>query len=253
VHKFDESVTARSKYTELKPDDPDGWDDLGHSLRHAKRRKEAIAAYKKYIEKENRPDSDELIELAKKHIASLEKAERVATATLANAEERALVAAQEHREKAKALRAALKNDEAAAEFEAAIKADPKDEYSLHELGMLLLLSRKYDAAISRFQAAVELDRHDSLAWFNLGFASQKAKKFDQAADAYAQFNDLEPRDPDGWRDLADCFRLANKRREAIIAYKGYIAREKRPNLKKDVERAKEYLKELEQAAPPPSR
>ena len=160
----------------------------------------------------------------------------------------AKAAAQQHREKALAAVAAGKDDEAGAEFELAIKGDPADEVSQHELGKLLFKQGKLPEAIARFQAAVKLDEKDALAWYNLAYASRKSQKFDQAAAAYQRYTQLTPDDPDGFFGFAESLRQAGKAPEAIAAYQTYVQKEARPSEQKWVEKSKERIAELEAAS-----
>ncbi len=157
----------------------------------------------------------------------------------------ARAAAQQHREKGVAAMAAGKDGEAAAELDLAIKGDPADEVSQHELGKLLFKQGKLPEAIARFQAAVKLEEKDALAWYNLAYASRKSQRFDQAAAAYRRYTVLSPDDPDGFFGYAESLRQAGKAAEAIAAYQTYLQKETRPSEKKWVERSKERIAELE--------
>ncbi len=148
--------------------------------------------------------------------------------------------------------AAGRLDEAATAYTEALSATPNYAPALNSLGSTLFKQGKKDEAVKHFKLATEADPALKLAWFNLGYAARKTSDFSTAASAYEKYTAIDATDPDGFYGLAESYKALNKNEQAIAAYESYVAKEKRADQQKWIDKAKESIAQLKAAAPPPA-
>jgi tetratricopeptide (TPR) repeat protein len=143
---------------------------------------------------------------------------------------------------------AQKYDDAVSAYTDALRATPGYAPALNGLGSALFKQKKSAEAIAQFKAATEADPSFKLAWFNLGYAARKTSDFGTAAGAYEKYTALDAGDPDGFYGLAESYKALGQGEKAISAYEAYLKLEKRPSEQKWVDRARESVKQLKDAA-----
>jgi tetratricopeptide (TPR) repeat protein len=146
---------------------------------------------------------------------------------------------------------ASKFDEAVAAYQEALKATPNYAAALNSQGSALFKLNKKDEALASFKAATEADPSMKLAWFNLGYAARKTNDFAGAVVAYDKYVALDGNDPDGFYGLAASYQGLQQNEKAISYYEQYIAKEKRADQQKWVDKAKDAITQLK-AAPVPA-
>jgi tetratricopeptide (TPR) repeat protein len=227
-------------YIALRPNEVDPWFGLGKSLVGLGDKRGAVAALKRYVSLEKRPQSQRYVEEAQQEIARLEPP------AAPPADPAALKAEAER------LRNEGKLDEAVAAYKRAIEADRNNLELYSELGSIYTHLKRYDQAAALFKQLTERDPNYAYAWFNLAYANRKLERWKDAADGYRHYMALKPEDPDPYYGLGYALKGLGDFNGALSAFRKYVDMEKRPSEQKWVERARQELSELEAKVRPPS-
>src|SRR5438105_6355034 len=166
---FAQAADAYSRYTQLAPDDPDGFFGLAESLRQSNKPDQAIAAYQAYLVKEKRPSEQKWVDVAKAHLAELTAkpapaaAPPVATlpapipAAPARPDLAALIAKGDAAYAAKEYRNAL------FAYQDAIIADPRNVPALIKAGHAYARLGHSPEAVDQWNKALQLDPQNAEA------------------------------------------------------------------------------------------
>ncbi len=138
------------KITEIDPNNPDGWTNIGRVL----------------VQEGNISGAKEV----------LQRALAVAPAL-----------ARTNFFYAKALRSEGKYDEAIAHLRTVLQQYPRDRVVHNELGRILFLKRQYPAAIDEFNATLEIDPEDLQANYNLMLCYNGLKQENRAKEYQARY------------------------------------------------------------------
>jgi len=94
-----------------------------------------------------------------------------------------------------------KTEEAKRLFEKAVKADPKNADTYHQLGLIAYDAKDWDACILNYEKAVSL-KSDNPTWYvTLGETYFNKKDYPKAQGAFKKAAELKPEDKDAWYNL----------------------------------------------------
>ncbi len=226
---------------EIKQQENESYFGLGMSLSGIGDKKGAIAAFKKYVTQEKRPNMQRFIDEANLQLAKLEPAANPPAPVADAASLRAT---------ADGLRNEKKFDEAAVAYRKAIEADKNNLDLYNDLGNVYFALKRYNDAAAAFKDAVGKDPSYALGWYNLGHALRKGDRKGEAVDAIRHYIKLKPEDPDPYYGLGQTLKLLGDVPGAIAAFHKYVDMEKRPDEQKWVEKARVELGAMEASQKP---
>jgi tetratricopeptide (TPR) repeat protein len=93
-------------------------------------------------------------------------------------------------------------DEAEAALKTLIARDPQDPAAYHNLGTLLLRTRRYDEAACAYRQSLRSRTNHPATYLNLGAALKDGGRMSEAVAAWEQALRLAPGDPIGRAELA---------------------------------------------------
>jgi tetratricopeptide (TPR) repeat protein len=138
-------------------------------------------------------------------------------------------------------------------YREAIAADYGCVSAYIELGNALFALKRYDEAVRTFRVAIRDNPDFNLGWYNLAFGLRKAGRNEEAIAAYRKFIQLKPEDPDPHFGLALAYLSLGRKAEAARAYQAYVDKERRPQQRIWIQKAKAEIARLEGRPPPAAR
>jgi tetratricopeptide (TPR) repeat protein len=237
--RCDRAVAAYRRYMELRPTEIDPYFGMALCLRTVGDRDDAIAAFRHYVDNDNRPSSREFVESARKHLADLERA----PAPAPTAPSPAVLDARKLRDGGHA-------DDAITRYRAAIASGDKSKDASAELGALLIAAKRNQDAVEPLRAAVAAAPAAADAWYKLAFALRETGQTAEAVDAYRRYITFKPKDPDPYYGLGRALVALGRDTEAWAAFHLYVSLEARPSEKRWLKKARAELARIEKAQDP---
>jgi tetratricopeptide (TPR) repeat protein len=217
--KLPEAIAAYHKAIELDQKDALAYNNLGIALREQKKLPEAIAACHKAIELHPK------FAVAHYNLGVTlgdQKKLPEAVAAYHKAIELDPKYALAYTNLGRALRYQKKLPEAVAAFHKAIELDPKVALAYHNLGYVLRDQNKLPEAIAAYHKAIELDPKYAKVYNNLGIALRDQKKLSEAVAAYYKAIELDPKDAKAYYNVGLALHEQKKLPEAIAAFRKAI-------------------------------
>ncbi len=126
-------------------------------------------------------------------------------------------------------------------------------------GEALLQDKRFGEAAAKLEEAIAADSTLAPAWYSLAYARRRAGRCDLAIVAYRKVSEMRPGEADPYYGLGLCLRELGDRPGAIAALETYVARERRAESQKWVDRARREMAAMQDqpapapaAAPPPA-
>jgi tetratricopeptide (TPR) repeat protein len=204
-----EAADAYQKYIRLKPDDPDPYYGLGQTLKMLGDGPGAIAAFKKYIGMEKRPDEQKWVDKARAELQALEAMQAAPAPPSGKIEDRSSTPSDEARRK---LDAELRRDAVLPPSDDDMRLiDPFARHRLNDLkdpfqpgddivnpfesapSPSAERLREYGAALAAYRRALARHAEDVSLRFERGVASALAAN---ASSALKQWNNVPLEDPE---------------------------------------------------------
>lgn len=222
----------------LKWKENESYFGLGKSLEGLGDPEGAVAAFKKYVAQEKRPQMQKFLDEANAEIAKLEPAAAAASSGGDVAKLRA---------EGDSLRNENRFEEAVSTYKRAIAIDPNNLELYNDLGNCFFKLKRFGDAAAAFKATTDRDPKYALGWYNFASALRKADRKSDAVDAYRHYMKLQPDDPDPYYSLGQTLKALGDSGGAVAAFHKYVDMEKRPGEQKWVLKAREELAAMEAA------
>ncbi len=182
ARRYAEARAPLEKYTQMMPDDPKGWSDLGRTYYHLGLKDEALTAMNKAEQlgdksKEMYRNRFRLFVDRKEYdkaIADYDRADPEAEDQLRMAQ---VLVIMKQPARAESLYLAMVNADSAAR---------NGKFALNELGKMKFRDKDYPAAVGYFTRRIALDPNNDEAYYYIGLSDKEMKQYPQALDALRQ-------------------------------------------------------------------
>lgn len=179
--KLKELLDWCHKWTEIEPENDEGWFSLGVAYGKLELTSEAINAYR------------QALSINPNHYRSLKNIGDIST---------------NHKRFGEAIDA----------YRQALNINPQDASVWYNLGWVYSKNNRYKEAIDAYSQAISINPEYASAWSNIGIVYSDQNRYTEAIDALRQALQIDPESITSWNAIGAAYSWQNRHEEAIDAF-----------------------------------
>ncbi|MDB9696814.1 tetratricopeptide repeat protein [Amylibacter sp.] len=213
--QLEQRLNEANKALSIKPNNADGFYNMGIALQKQNKLEEAIEAYNKALAiKPDNANAYSNMGIALKDQGKLEEAIEAYNKALAIKPDNA----DAYSNMGIALQKQNKLEEAIEAYNKALAIKPDNANAYYNMGIVLKEQNKLVEAIKAYNKAIAIKPDDADAYNNMGIALKDQGKLEEAIEAYNKALSIKPDNADAYNNMGNALKDQDKLEEAVEAY-----------------------------------